>query len=77
MSHVAKATTPTLFLHGEKDKDVPFSQSEEMYTALKRNGVESELVLYPREGHGFQEPAHRVDEMERQIDWFDKHRGMR
>jgi dipeptidyl aminopeptidase/acylaminoacyl peptidase len=77
MSHVSKATTPTLFLHGERDKDVPFSQSEEMYTALKRNGVESELVLYPREGHGFQEPAHRVDEMEREIDWFDKHRGMR
>jgi dipeptidyl aminopeptidase/acylaminoacyl peptidase len=49
-------TTPTLFLHGEQDNDVPISQAEEMYEALRRRGVESMLIRYPREGHGFREP---------------------
>jgi dipeptidyl aminopeptidase/acylaminoacyl peptidase len=74
LAYVAKTSTPTLFLHGEVDNDVPSSQSDEMYTALRRKGVPAELVLFPGEGHGLRKPRHRVDEMQRTIDWFDQHR---
>lgn len=43
-----------------------------MYMALKRRGVETVFVRYPREGHGLREPRHRVDALERTIAWFDR-----
>jgi dipeptidyl aminopeptidase/acylaminoacyl peptidase len=72
LRYVKQAQTPTLFLHGEQDNDVHITQAEEMYMALKRRGVETVMVRYPREGHSFKEPAHRQDAMERTLDWFDK-----
>ncbi len=69
VGHVA---TPTLFLHGENDNDVHITQAEEMYTALRRRGVTTELVRYPREGHGFHEPKHQYDAMERELAWMDR-----
>jgi dipeptidyl aminopeptidase/acylaminoacyl peptidase len=72
LRYVRQAQTPTLLLHGEEDNDVHITQAEEMYMALRRRGVETQLVRYPREGHGFQEPRHRVDALERTISWFDK-----
>jgi dipeptidyl aminopeptidase/acylaminoacyl peptidase len=51
---------------------VHITQAEEMYTALKRRGVETVLVRYPREGHGLREPKHRVDALERTLAWFDR-----
>ncbi len=71
--YVKQAQTPTLFLHGEQDNDVHITQAEEMYMALRRRGVETQLVRYPREGHGLREPRHRVDALERTLDWFDKY----
>ena len=65
--------TPTLFIHGELDNDVHITQAEEMYMALRRRGVETVLARYPREGHGFREPRHRQDALERTLDWFDKY----
>ena len=44
-----------------------------MYTALRRRGIEAELVRYPREGHGFTEPAHQVDSLERTLEWLDRY----
>ncbi len=73
LRYVRQAQTPTLFLHGELDNDVHITQAEEMYMALRRRGVETTLVRYPREGHGFREPRHRVDALERTLDWFDKY----
>jgi dipeptidyl aminopeptidase/acylaminoacyl peptidase len=72
MRYVKQAQTPTLFIHGEQDNDVHITQAEEMYTALRRRGVESVLVRYPREGHGLREPKHRVDALERTLAWFDR-----
>ena len=71
--YVRQVQTPTLFLHGENDNDVHITQAEEMYMGLKRRGVESVLVRYPREGHGLREPKHRVDALERTIAWFDRY----
>lgn len=75
LAHIAKATTPTLFLHGESDNDVHITQAEEMYTALRERGVEAELVRYPREGHGFHEPKHVVDARVRTLNWMDRYLG--
>ena len=72
LRYVRQAQTPTLFLHGENDNDVHITQAEEMYMALKRRGVETVLVRYPREGHGLREPRHRVDALERTLNWFDR-----
>lgn len=73
LKYVKQAQTPTLFIHGEQDNDVHITQAEEMYMALKRRGVESVLVRYPREGHGLREPKHRVDALERTLAWFDRY----
>jgi dipeptidyl aminopeptidase/acylaminoacyl peptidase len=72
LKYVKQAETPTMFLHGEQDNDVHITQAEEMYTALRRRGVESVFVRYPREGHGLREPKHRVDALERTLGWFDR-----
>jgi dipeptidyl aminopeptidase/acylaminoacyl peptidase len=72
LAHIRNARTPVLLLHGEMDNDVHITQAEEMFTALRMRGVESVFVRYPREGHGFREPRHRVDSLTRTIDWFEK-----
>ena len=73
LRYVKQAQTPTLFIHGEQDNDVHITQAEEMYMALRRRGIETVLVRYPREGHGLREPKHRVDALERTLAWFDRY----
>ena len=69
------AKTPTLIFKAKTIRSIPQGQSQELYRGLKRYGVESELVLYPRESHGFQEAKHRVDVQKRVVAWFDSHLG--
>lgn len=71
--YVAAVETPTMFIHGELDNDVHITQAEEMYMGLKRRGVETVFVRYPREGHGLREPVHRLDQINRVLAWFEKH----
>ena len=73
LKHVAAVSTPTMFMHGENDPDVPIAEAEQMYIALKDVGVETVFVRYPREGHGLREPKHQVDSMERAFAWYDRH----
>ncbi|HJZ83179.1 MAG TPA: S9 family peptidase [Pyrinomonadaceae bacterium] len=73
LRYVKQAQTPTMFIHGEQDNDVHITQAEEMYMALRRRGVDTVLVRYPREGHGLREPKHRVDSLERTLAWFDRY----
>ena len=72
MAHVTKAKTPTLILHGQADDRVPLGQGQELYLGLLKVGVPTELVTYPREPHGFREPNHQVDKIERELAWFAK-----
>ena len=72
LAHVKNVTTPTLFVHGERDNDVHITQAEEMYTALRRRGVTATLVRYPREGHGLRELGHRLDRTRRTLEWMDE-----
>jgi dipeptidyl aminopeptidase/acylaminoacyl peptidase len=71
--HVANAHTPTLLMHGENDNDVPIAESEQFYVALKDVGTEVVMVRYPREGHGIRESKHVVDQIDRSIEWYEKH----
>ena len=72
LRYVRQVQTPTMFIHGELDNDVHITQAEEMYMGLKRRGVETVMVRYPREGHSLREPKHRIDALERTIAWFDR-----
>jgi dipeptidyl aminopeptidase/acylaminoacyl peptidase len=71
--HLKNAKTPTLILQGEADTVDPAGQSLELYRGLKRYGVDTELVLYPREPHGFHEEKHLVDRLNRILAWYDKY----
>jgi dipeptidyl aminopeptidase/acylaminoacyl peptidase len=71
--HLKNAKTPTLVLQGDADPIDPLGQSQELYRGLKRYGVESELVVYPREPHGFQEEKHLLDRLNRILAWYDKY----
>jgi dipeptidyl aminopeptidase/acylaminoacyl peptidase len=68
--NVAKVTTPTLFMGGDIDSNVPILGGEQMYQALKRLGLKTELVVYPGEYHEFTLPSHLKDRLERDLAWF-------
>ena len=72
MFNVGGVTTPTLIQHGEQDIRVPISQGYELYNALKRQGVEVKMVVYPRQPHGIREPKLQLDAMKRNLEWFDR-----
>ncbi len=73
LRYVAKVKTPALILHGENDSDVPISEAEQWYIALKDVGVNTVMVRYPREGHGLREPRHVIDALDRSIAWYERH----
>jgi dipeptidyl aminopeptidase/acylaminoacyl peptidase len=67
---VKNITTPTLFMGGEIDSNVPILGSEQMYQAMKALGRATELVVYPGEYHGFTVPSHIKDRLERYLAWY-------
>ncbi len=71
--HLKNVKTPTLILQGDADPVDPPGQSQELYRGLKRYGVETELVMFPREPHGFHEEKHLLDRLNRILAWYDKH----
>jgi len=73
INFIQNAKTPTLIIHGEQDTTPPVSQSYEFYNGLREMGVETELVLYPREGHSFEELAHQIDLLKRILNWYDSY----
>ncbi len=71
--HADRIITPTLFLCGDKDFNVPLLNSEQMYQALRSLGVESELVIYPGQHHAITKPSYRRDRQARYLAWYDKY----
>ena len=65
--------TPTLFLVGEKDWNVPLIGSEQMYQALKHLEIPTKLVIYPNEHHGLSKPSYIKDRLDRYLDWHGKY----
>lgn len=71
--HADRIKTPTLFLCGERDFNVPLAGSEQMYQALRSLGVETQLVIYPNQNHGINRPSYVRDRLERYLAWYDKY----
>src|SRR5712671_4560605 len=71
--HADRINTPTLFLCGDKDFNVPLLNSEQMYQALRSLGVETQLVIYPGQHHAINKPTYRRDRLERYLAWYDKY----
>jgi len=65
--------TPTMFMGGTSDMNVPILGGEQMYQALKSLGVPTELVVYPGQFHGFTRPSFIRDRYERWLAWWDKY----
>ncbi|MGC1620448.1 MAG: S9 family peptidase, partial [Candidatus Acidiferrum sp.] len=68
--NITKVTTPALFMGGDIDANVPILGGEQMYQALKRLGVPTELVVYPDEFHEFTLPSHIQDRLRRDLAWY-------
>lgn len=71
INFIKNVRAPTLLLQGDRDAEVPISQSYEYWNALRRLGVPTRFVVYPDEGHAFFKRADQVDVTSRLVDWFD------
>jgi dipeptidyl aminopeptidase/acylaminoacyl peptidase len=65
--------TPTLFLGGENDMNVPITGSEQMYMALRSQGIDTQLIVYPNQNHGIVLPSYQKDRYERYLAWYAKY----
>jgi dipeptidyl aminopeptidase/acylaminoacyl peptidase len=72
INFIKNVTTPTLVVVGDRDGECPAPQSFEFWHALRAEGVKTQLVVFPNEGHGFRDPAHIKDLEAREVDWFAK-----
>ena len=73
VTHAARCRTPTLVIQGAEDRCTPVGQGLELATAIAATGTETELVVYPREGHVPMERPHALDAIRRTQAWFDQH----
>jgi dipeptidyl aminopeptidase/acylaminoacyl peptidase len=71
--HADRIKTPTLFLGGERDFNVPVQGGQQMYQALRSLGVDTQLIIYPNENHGIQRPSYIRDRYERYLAWYNKY----
>ena len=69
---VKEIKTPTLVMCGQVDWNVPLQNSEQLYQALRRLGVETQLVIYPGQGHGIRRPSYQIDRYRRYLQWYDR-----
>ena len=73
LRYANRVTSPTMFIHGENDNNVPIAEAEQFYIALRDVGVDAIMVRYPGEGHGLRQTEHIADSIERSIAWYRKH----
>ena len=69
---VAKITTPTLWMGGSSDWNVPVMNSEQMYQAMRRLGRTTQLVVYPGQSHGIAKPTYQKDRWQRYLEWYGR-----
>jgi dipeptidyl aminopeptidase/acylaminoacyl peptidase len=70
---IERIKTPTLFMVGEKDFNVPAVGSEQMYQGLRYLNIPTQLIVYPNQFHGLTLPNFQKDRFDRYIEWFDKY----
>jgi len=67
---------PTLIIHSEQDWRCPIEQAQRLFVALRRNGVEAEMLIFPGEGHELTRsglPSHRLARFDAILEWFGRH----
>ena len=70
--HADRIKTPTLYMGGQNDFNVPIGGSEQMYQALRSLNVPTQLIVYPGQFHGFTRPSFQKDRLERYMAWYNK-----
>jgi dipeptidyl aminopeptidase/acylaminoacyl peptidase len=76
LTYADQIDKPFLIIHSEQDWRCPLEQAQRLYVALKRRGHETEMLLFPGEGHELSRsglPSHRVARFEAVLDWWDRH----
>ncbi|MFL2075524.1 S9 family peptidase [Marinilactibacillus psychrotolerans] len=76
LAYAQKVETPLLIIHGEEDLRCPQEQAEQMYIAMKKKGVETKLITFPKSSHGLSRmglPNLRLERMSAISDWFEQH----
>ena len=71
-NEVDQVETPTLIMGGESDWNVPIQNSEQLYQALRRRGVPTQLVVYPGQPHGLRPASYQLDRYKRYLEWYDR-----
>ena len=71
--HADRIHTPTLFMGGDKDFNVPVTGSEQMYQALRTLGVPTQLIIYPDQNHELSRPSFLKDRYDRTAEWFGRY----
>ncbi|HEV8178256.1 MAG TPA: S9 family peptidase [Gemmatimonadales bacterium] len=71
--HANRIVTPTLFMCGDRDFNVPLLNSEQMYQALRSLGRDTELVIYPGEYHEIRKPSYQRDRLQRYLGWYRRY----
>lgn len=69
----ANFKTPTLVTHGELDFRVPIDQGFQLFTALKRQGIDSRLLYFPDEGHWINKPKNSRLFYTTVFEWLDRY----
>ena len=72
ITYIKNVRTPTLILVGDSDEECPAPQSYEFWHALKTEGVKTQFVVYPDEGHAVRQPEHQRDLLDRTVRWFNE-----
>ncbi len=76
IAYIANAKTPTLVIHNENDMRCPIEQGEQVYVALKKQGVPTEMVRFPDEFHGLSRTGRtdrRIVRLNSILGWFEKY----
>jgi dipeptidyl aminopeptidase/acylaminoacyl peptidase len=73
LTFLQNARTPMLVSHGQDDLTVPLEQGRAIFQGLKMMGVETEMLIFPREGHAIVEPAHQIAFLTALLAWFRKY----
>jgi dipeptidyl aminopeptidase/acylaminoacyl peptidase len=71
LTYAHRARTPTLFINGELDKRVPYSENEQLYKALQKLGIPSKMIVYAGQSHGISGHWNNVHRMLNERRWFD------
>ena len=73
LSSVKTWRSPVLLIHGDDDRNVPFSETVHLVEALRKQGVEFEQLIFPDEIHDFLTQADWLRAYHASVDFFDKH----